>query len=120
MQLHGNEDDAYLAALREITGAQIIKAFRIRTQADVQTAKQSAADIILLDSGTGTGKVFDWTLLSGITRPYLLAGGLNPENAAEAVVTLHPAGVDVSSGVETDSRKDPEKIRAFVRAVRGL
>ena len=120
VQLHGNEDDAYLAALREITGAQIIKAFRIRTQADVQTAKQSAADIILLDSGTGTGKVFDWTLLSGITRPYLLAGGLNPENAAEAVVTLHPAGVDVSSGVETDGRKDPEKIRAFVRAVRGL
>lgn len=120
VQLHGNEDAAYIAALRQMTDAQIFQAFRIRSAADVQQAEQSAADMILLDSGTGTGKVFDWTLLSGITRPYLLAGGLNPENAAEAVGTLQPAGVDVSSGVETDGRKDPEKIRAFVQAVRGV
>ena len=73
---------------------------------------------MLLDSGTGTGKVFDWSLLSGITRPYFLAGGLSPENVGEAVTALHPYAVDVSSGIETDGRKDPEKIRRFAEIVR--
>lgn len=119
VQLHGHEDAAYIEKLRQMTDAQIFQAFRIRSAADVQQAEQSAADMILLDSGTGTGKVFDWSLLSDIRRPYLLAGGLHPGNVAEAVAALHPAGVDVSSGVETDGRKDFAKIQAFVRAVRG-
>ncbi|MBR3447522.1 MAG: phosphoribosylanthranilate isomerase [Oscillospiraceae bacterium] len=119
VQLHGHEDAAYIEKLRQITDAQIFQAFRIRSAADVQQAEQSPADMILLDSGTGTGKVFDWSLLSDIRRPYLLAGGLNPENAPAAVAALHPAGVDVSSGVETDGRKDFAKIQAFVNAVRG-
>ena len=119
VQLHGHEDAAYLAALRQMTDVPVWQAFRIRNAEDVRQAEQSAADTVLLDSGTGTGKAFDWSLLSGITRPYFLAGGLNPENAADAVGTLHPAGVDVSSGVETDGRKDFQKMRAFVRAVRG-
>ena len=119
VQLHGHEDAAYIAALREQTDARIIQACRIRNPEDVERAEQSAADIILLDSGTGTGKTFDWSLLSGIQRPFFLAGGLNPENAAEAIHSLHPAGADVSSGVETDGRKDPAKICAFVRTVRG-
>ena len=119
VQLHGHEDAAYIEKLRQMTDAHIFQAFRIRSAADVQQAEQSAADMILLDSGTGTGKVFDWSLLSDIRRPYLLAGGLHPGNVAEAVAALHPAGVDVSSGVETDGRKDFAKIQAFVRAVRG-
>lgn len=119
VQLHGHEDTAYIEKLRQMTDAQIFQAFRIRSAADVQQAEQSPADMILLDSGTGTGKVFDWSLLSDIRRPYLLAGGLNPENAPAAVAALHPAGVDVSSGVETDGRKDFAKIQAFVNAVRG-
>ena len=119
VQLHGQENAAYITALRTQTNAQIMQAFRIRSQEDVQRAEQSAADMILLDSGTGSGKVFDWSLLSGIGRPYVLAGGLNPENAAEAIAALHPFGVDVSSGVESDGRKAPEKIRAFIKAVRG-
>ncbi len=119
VQLHGHEDAAYIEKLRQMTDAQIFQAFRIRSAADVQQAEQSAADMILLDSGTGTGRVFDWSLLSDIRRPYLLAGGLHPGNVAEAVAALHPAGVDVSSGVETDGRKDFAKIQAFVRAVRG-
>ncbi|MBR3419984.1 MAG: phosphoribosylanthranilate isomerase [Oscillospiraceae bacterium] len=119
VQLHGHEDAAYIEKLRQMTDAQIFQAFRIRSAADVQQAEQSAADMILLDSGTGTGKVFDWSLLSDIRRPYFLAGGLDPENAPAAVAALHPAGVDVSSGVETDGRKDFAKIQAFVRAVRG-
>ena len=119
VQLHGHEDAAYIEKLRQMTDAQIFQAFRIRSAADVQEAEQSAADMILLDSGTGTGRVFDWSLLSDIRRPYFLAGGLDPENAPAAVAALHPAGVDVSSGVETDGRKDFAKIQAFVRAVRG-
>lgn len=118
VQLHGHEDAQYIAALRQVTDAVILQAFRIRTAADIQTAQQSAADWILLDSGTGTGKTFDWGLLSGLTRPFFLAGGLHPGNVAEAIGAMHPAGVDVSSGVETDGQKDPQKISAFAAAVR--
>lgn len=118
VQLHGHEDAQYIAALRQVTDAMILQAFRIRSAEDVQLAQHSAADMILLDSGTGTGQVFDWSLLSGITRPFFLAGGLHPENVAEAIRTVRPSGVDVSSGVETDGQKDPQKIRAFADAVR--
>lgn len=118
VQLHGHEDAAFIAVLRQYIDAPVWQAFRIRNAEDVQRAEQSMADYVLLDSGTGSGKVFDWSLLSGIRRPFFLAGGLNPENAAEAVGTLHPYAVDVSSGVETDGRKDPQKMRAFIEAVR--
>ena len=118
VQLHGHEDAQYIAALRQVTDAMILQAFRIRSAEDVQLAQHSAADMILLDSGTGTGQVFDWSLLSGITRPFFLAGGLHPENVAEAIRTVRPSGVDVSSGVESDGQKDPQKIRAFADAVR--
>ena len=74
--------------------------------------------MILLDSGAGTGSMFDWSLIRSVRRPYFLAGGLNPENVGQAVRTLRPFGVDVSSGIETDGRKDPEKMAAFAAAVR--
>lgn len=119
-QLHGNEDNAYISALRAMTEKPIVQAFRIETGADVDAANGSEADFILLDSGGGgTGTVFDWELLSGIHRPYFLAGGLNPENAGEAVRRLHPYGVDVSSGIETDGVKDENKMAAFLAAVKG-
>lgn len=118
-QLHGREDEAYIASLRALTDKPIIKAFRIDNEADVEKANRSSADFVLLDSGNGgTGTVFDWKLLQGITRPYFLAGGLNPENAEDAVRTLRPYGVDVSSGIETEGRKDADKMTAFVAAVK--
>lgn len=118
-QLHGGEDEAYIHRLRALTDAPIIKAFRVETERDVITAERSGADYILLDSGSGgTGTVFDWRLLRRMERPYFLAGGLNPDNAAQAVGALHPYAVDVSSGIETNKLKDAEKMRAFVRAVR--
>lgn len=117
-QLHGQEDEAYIAALRQMTDKPIFKAFKINTPEAVAAANASSADCVLLDSGTGTGKVFDWQLLSGIQRPYILAGGLHPGNVADAVRTLHPYGVDVSSGIETDKRKDHDKMAAFVAAVK--
>lgn len=117
-QLHGQEDENYIAALRQLTDKPIFKAFKINTPAAVAAANASSADCVLLDSGTGTGTVFDWSLLEQINRPYFLAGGLHPGNVEEAVRTLQPYGVDVSSGIETDKRKDPNKMAAFVEAVK--
>ena len=118
-QLHGKEDENYIAALRVRTKKPILQAFRIDTREDVLAANRSSADFVLLDSGNGgTGTVFDWSLLREIDRPYFLAGGLNPDNVAEAVSVLRPYAVDVSSGIESNGKKDPEKMAAFVAAVR--
>ena len=118
-QLHGGEDDAYLRSLRALTDRPVIQAFRIDTAADIRRAGNSSADFILLDSGEGgTGTSFDWTLLGALSRPCFLAGGLDPGNVGEAVRTLHPYAVDVSSGIETGGRKDSAKMKAFVTAVR--
>ena len=117
-QLHGSEDEAYLRRLRELTAAPIIQAFRVRSRADLMAAERSTADHVLLDAGAGEGNVFDWSLLREFRRPYFLAGGLGPENAEEAVRMLHPFAVDVSSGIETEGKKDPAKMAAFAAAVR--
>ncbi len=117
-QLHGDEGDEYIAQLKRLTDKPIIKAFRIQTADDWNAAQQSTADYILLDSGAGTGTVFDWNLVRQIRRPYFLAGGLAFDNVADAVKALHPFAVDVSSGIETDGRKDRIKMAAFVAAVR--
>lgn len=126
VQLHGHEDNDYIARLRHVMaypgwwGIPIIQAFIVRSAQDVDRACQSSADFILLDGGTGAGKTFDWTLLEGISRPYFLAGGLGPDNLAEAVARLHPYAVDMSSGVETEGLKDPVKMASAVAVVRGL
>ena len=117
-QLHGNEEATYIEKLRALTIKPIIQAFRIRQESDVQIAVNSTADYILLDSGAGTGTVFDWDLLKGISRPYFLAGGLSADNVGIAVRTLQPYAVDVSSLIETDGVKDKIKMAAFVAAVR--
>lgn len=118
VQLHGSEDEEYIKKLRTITDKPVIKAFIINSAEDVKRAEASTADYILLDGGKGEGKAFDWSLLKNIRRPYFLAGGLNPGNAADAVRTLAPFSVDVSTGIETDGKKDEEKMTAFVNAVR--
>lgn len=117
-QLHGNEDEAYIARLKARTGKPVIRAFRVKNAEDLRAAEASPADMILLDAGAGDGKTFDWSMLSSVSRPYFLAGGLTPENTAEAVKRYHPFAVDVSSGIETDGFKDCNKMRAFMRAVR--
>lgn len=117
-QLHGREDEEYEKRLRRLTDKPIIRAFRIESVRDIEAAGRSTADYILLDSGAGTGTIFDWNLIQNIERPYFLAGGLGCGNVGEAVGRLHPYGVDVSSGIETDGRKDKRKMAAFVEAVR--
>ena len=117
-QLHGHEDEAYIRGLRSLTDRPLIQAFRIGCTEDIQRAQASTAEMILLDAGAGDGKTFDWRLLHSVSRPYFLAGGLNPENVSRAVEQLKPYAVDVSSGIETDGFKDILKMRAFTKAVR--
>ncbi len=118
-QLHGGEDETYIGRLRERTDKPIIKAFRVDGEQDIQRAQASTADYVLLDSGNGgTGTAFDRRLLAQMKRPYFLAGGLDPSSVAEVVERWKPYAVDVSSGIETAGKKDPEKMRAFVQSVR--
>lgn len=122
VQLHGSEDKNYICRLRRelgTEGAPIMQAFRVRSQTDVLRAQASLADVVLLDAGQGSGNAFNWSLAAGMQRPFALAGGLGPENVAEAIEELHPWAVDMSSGLETDGVKDEAKIRAAVAAVRG-
>lgn len=118
-QLHGGEDEAYIKNLRGLTDEPIIKAFSVRDGQDIQKACESSADFVLLDAGDGgTGTAFDRELLAGMDRPYFLAGGLDASTVGDAVRRWQPYAVDVSSGIETDGRKDAEKMRDFVESVR--
>lgn len=117
-QLHGHEDEAYLAALRKLTAKPIWQAFQIRSAADLERAKSSTANLVLLDSGQGSGVTLDWSILADFPRPYVLAGGLTAENIPAAVQQVKPYAVDLSSGVETEGYKDYEKMLAAVAAVK--
>jgi indole-3-glycerol phosphate synthase/phosphoribosylanthranilate isomerase len=117
-QLHGHEGEEYIKELKKTSGKPVIKAFRVKTHEDAEAAERSSADMILLDSGAGTGTTFDWSVLKNVKRPYFLAGGLEPGNAQAAVEQLHPCGLDVSSGIETDGMKDRKKMEAFAASAR--
>ena len=120
-QLHGTEDEAYMEMLRSLVpGCEIWKACKIRSAEDLQKIESSSADRILLDNGYGTGNSFDWRLLKdwSTKQSFLLAGGLQSENIKEAINNFAPWGVDISSGVETDKKKDPDKIRKIIEQVR--
>ncbi len=111
-QLHGDETDDYIKNLRGITNKPIIKAFRF------DKLEETSADFVLIDAGAGDGRTFDWQPLKNFRREYFLAGGLNSENVADAIKFLQPFAVDVSSGIETDGRKDFQKMTAFANVVR--
>lgn len=118
-QLHGQEDEDYIRRLRTLTDKPLIKAFSVRSEDDIKNAVKSSADYILLDQGSGgTGKAFDWSLIQEMNRPFFLAGGIGPDNLERAIQEIHPYAVDLSSSVETDRWKDPEKIRQVVDIVR--
>lgn len=118
VQLHGMEDESYITDLRQLTDCTIIQAFQITNKRDVEAANVSSAEYVLLDSGGGSGKTFDWTLLKGMNRPYFLAGGLASVNVGQVITEYHPYCVDASSSLEKDGFKDRDKMAAFVRAVR--
>lgn len=121
VQLHGDEPDTLMEAIT----VPVIKAFSIQSKQDVANVLSSPAPLVLVDApGTafrgGSGHTFDWSYVIDLVthRPFILAGGLNPENVAQAIREVQPVMVDVSSGVETDGRKDVDKIKAFIQAVR--
>lgn len=115
-QLHGHEDEAYVRELKSRGDFTVIRAFNEKT---FDQAEGSAADYILLDNGEGgTGETFDWTMTEGIRRPFFLAGGIGPGNIEQALREVRPWAVDMSSGLETDGKKDRQKILAAVEAVR--
>ena len=117
VQLHGNEDDGYINTLKTKINVPIIYAYQIKSKADIKSVKNDT-DFILLDAGAGCGETFDEALLEGFNNEYFLAGGLSIDNIKEKIMKLHPYGVDVSSGIETEGKKDAAKIRKFVSLVR--
>ncbi|WP_454683745.1 phosphoribosylanthranilate isomerase [Ancylobacter moscoviensis] len=131
LQLHGKESPERVAAVRARFGLPVMKAIGIATAADLArlSAYADVADRLLLDAKPpkgallpgGNGVPFDWNLLAGLdlTRPFMLSGGLDPDNVGEAVRRVRPPGIDVSSGVErAPGIKDPARIAAFLRAAR--
>lgn len=117
-QLHGREDEIYVAELKSRVDKPVIKAVALDSNLENVGAIATTADYVLLDSGAGgTGKRFDWDNARGVMPLYFLAGGVSCENIDEALA-LHPFGIDVSSGIETDGVKDAQKMEAIVTAVR--
>ena len=116
-QLHGKEDNEYIASLRLKTSKPIWQAFEVTGIEDIDRAVNSQADLVLLDAGKGAGLAFDWTLLEGFPRPFALAGGLRLDKLERALRT-GASLLDVSSGVESGGKKDPEKVKSFVNLVR--
>lgn len=117
-QLHGKEDSGYILKIKQEAQKPVIKAVSVASEEDIRKAEEIPADYLLFDHGKGgTGKVFDWSLVQGCRKPYFLAGGLNTENIEAALASLSPFAIDTSSGVETDGRKDRDKILEIVRRV---
>ena len=120
IQLHGDEGDEYIKRLKKVCACPVIKAVGVGGTPPILS---KAADYLLFDTISaqrgGAGKAFDWNILNEYHKmPYFLAGGLSIDNVAEALNQLLPFCVDVSSGMETDGFKDPEKINEFVQLVR--
>jgi phosphoribosylanthranilate isomerase len=131
LQLHGSEAAERVAQIKTRYGLPVIKAVAVRNADDLAglQAFHGIADRFLLDAKPsqdaelpgGNGVAFDWSILTSLDEDvsYMLSGGLNAGNIGEALTTAKPAGIDISSGVESaPGIKDPERIRAFFRAVR--
>jgi phosphoribosylanthranilate isomerase len=133
LQVHGDEGPDRVSELKKRTGLPVMKALRVATREDVRRAEDyvGVADHLLFDAKTpkgmkgalpgGNGLTFDWTLLDGlkIDMPWMLSGGLNAENVAEAIRLTGAPGVDTSSGVEDrPGVKNPDRIRAFLAAAK--
>lgn len=116
-QLHGRETPEQVEYIRRHSGRPVIKAMAVQTKEDVRTLFSYPADFLLADGGRGDGRTFDWSLLPSMETCFL-AGGLNRNNVEKAIRRLKPYGVDVSSAVETDGRKDRTKILEFTDFLR--
>lgn len=125
IQLHGDEDAGYLKRLSKCVEVPIIRAVRVQSREQILAVQEQECDYLLLDTYLpgqygGGGQTFDPALIPPLCKPWFLAGGLDSENVVEKIQAYHPFGVDVSSKVETEGKKDPEKIREFIERVRRL
>lgn len=118
VQLHGHESDDDVTWLAKRTGVPIIKSVSVRTSDDIDRYRHNPADYLLWDNGAGgSGEQFDWAHVHDIGRDFFIAGGIDISNIEEAL-KFNPYCVDVSSGVETDGYKDPDKIHKIIDIVR--
>ncbi len=125
VQLHGDEDEAFIQSLKERTNVEVWKAVQIRSAVDAEAWIDSSAEMLLFDAyhkdeRGGTGEVFDWSSLDAFERPFMLAGGIDSTNVARAIRTVRPYGIDISSGIETNGMKDDKKITAFTKIVKSI
>lgn len=123
IQLHGSETAEIVSGVRWRTGLPVWKAAQVQTAADIQAARQLGADQLILEGKAGgMGITADWELIAGAkpAQPFLLAGGLTPENVAEAAARVQSDGVDFSSGIETGGVKDYAKMKQIVTIIRGV
>ena len=120
-QLHGLESEDYINKLRENTNGElkIINAIEMSDEKDLLEYDNSISDYLLLDSGKGSGKTFDWGLIrKDLNKEFFLAGGINISNIADAIEEFNPYAIDLSSGVETDGLKDENKIEEIMEVIR--
>ncbi len=115
-QLHGDENEDYINQLKEeAPGIKLIKAIEINKKEDLNDYENINVEYLLLDSGKGSGKTFNWDLINkNISKDFFLAGGLNSANFNQAIEKFQPYGIDLSSGVETNGYKDEEKIKKIM------
>lgn len=119
-QLHGSESEDYIRNLKERTDykLKIINAIEMSDELDLLEYGNSIADYLLLDSGKGSGKTFDWSLIrDDLDKEFFLAGGIDVSNVGEAIRKFNPYAIDLSSSLETDGFKDESKIRAIMEVV---
>ena len=119
-QLHGSESEDYIRNLKERTDykLKIINAIEMSDELDLLEYDNSIADYLLLDSGKGSGKTFDWSLIRvDLDKEFFLAGGIDVSNVGEAIRKFNPYAIDLSSSLETDGFKDESKIRAIMEVV---
>lgn len=122
VQLHGSEDAIYIRNLKEAVPVPVIKAVRVQSAKKITDAQELNCDYLLLDTWRkdvqgGSGSAFDWALIPQLEKPYFLAGGLTTANLLEAA-RFEPYCLDVSSGAETEGKKDRNKILELVRLIR--
>ncbi len=126
VQLHGDEDEAYIAELKKDIDCPVIKAVRVQSPGQILAAEKLPCDYLLLDTYRkdaygGTGERFNYALIPPLNKPFFLAGGLDAGNLkAAAAITPEPFCLDVSGGAETDGIKDAGKIREIVRIVKNI
>ncbi len=123
VQLHGEEDEAYICGLKAQIPNAVIKAVRVRRPGQIEAMQKLPCDYLLLDTYSkdmygGSGLSFDRRLIPEHCRPFFLAGGLKADNIIKAINDCHPYCVDLSSGVETEGKKDEKKIREIIEIVR--